>query len=227
MHLVDALSLTCWALLAVFWIRMAYRAIMKKLSPRHALKYEQVRQRKVETMLARDRAKRARRELRKHKQRERLTAWAEAHPDNPVAKAHLQQEVPRLERRDKANALNPSEELRIKQAEHDEYAQRIKDRRAADELRSQQLLNWAIGHPNTPEARRHIEEQLEATTTQLQRAESSVEHYRFMLRFHRDENDPNAILYGSQLVEAEAQQREQQALIRRLTEALNTPASES
>lgn len=218
----DVLTIVAWVFLIWFYGRLLYRAIMKRTSPKYALKYEQNQERKRQRIRQRYVDKQQQREAKK---RARLTKWAEANADDPLAKSYLA-----------ANASVPSSlvggdteefdaiaELRRAQKESDRYAQERENRRVAAELRAQQLLDWAIANPHTPEARRHLNEQLEEATTRLRYAESDVNHQWFMATHHQDEGGAESILYASNLAEAENKKRTEEELIRRLQQALSVP----
>lgn len=221
--------MTSWTLLAVamytflicFYGRSLYVAVMKRMSPKYALKYEQNQERKRQRIRQRYVDKWQQREA---KRRARLAKWVEENPNDPVAKSYLALSLPVSSSEDiDVSEFDPVAELRREQSEADEYAQRRRNRELTAELRAQQLFDWAIANPHTPEARRHLNEKLEEAAARLRYAESDVKYQRAMVTYRQDEGGPESILYASNLVEAEAKVRTEEQLIRQLQEALSVP----
>ena len=209
----DIVALAIFLILAACW---AFKRLTIRYFPKYAIK------RQLKKEARRNRAtQRALR--RKESDKSHLIAWAEEHPNDPVAKGLLAQKATASSVTDKLLGRGNEEtdiaaELQRRQEFEDSYE---RDREAR-KLRDQELLEWAIKNPGTPEAQRHLKEQLENEARSLSYAENSVHHEKFMLDFRKDENDPERLIHESNLIEAEAKLRNQQDLVRRIQAALDS-----
>ena len=199
-------------LLAVgYWI---YNKIMLAISPRYAAK------RKLKEQERSDRAYQKRQQRRAAKEA-RLLVWAKENPDDPFARQLAAQNTATASTDAK---FDPLAELQRRQREADELAQRLKDRQEAEEMRSLELLKWALANPTAPEARRHLEEMLNEASKRLERAIRDVD---FEQRYGVKNDGPEAIEAATRLAEAEARKQAEERQIREIQAALTLSPSDS
>lgn len=194
----------------------AVDSLLARLSPKYAAK----RRLRAEAKATRQRQARKKREERNHA---RMVKWAQKHPDDPDAKEFLALVVPSGT---EDGATDYLAEIRRSQQADDEDKRRAAERKAARELRERQTLEWAIGDPTTPEARRHLDEQLEAATDRLEAAVRSIGHCQTMMDYMKGDLDPEFIAQSTRLAEAEATKATEVELIRRIQEALDVKLPE-
>jgi len=203
-------------------IAMLASWVFSKITQRYFPKYAAKRKLKAEKKSERQRLKRQRKRA---MERDRVLEWAKAHPDDPTAKALLALEtVPTASSSVGLMGepeFDPMVELQRCQREADDMQQRLETRRIAEELRVQQLLDWALDHPDTPEAQRHLEETLDEVCKRVERAESDIRHITTMSSYHPD--GPEAIEYATRQSEAEARKQADVELIARVQKALSIP----
>lgn len=207
----DIVIVALLLLAAGYWI---YNKIMLAISPRYAAK------RKLKEQERSDRAYQKRQQRRATKDA-RLREWAQANPDDPFARQLAAQQIASASA---DTEFNPLEELRRRQREADEIAQRLKDRQEAEEMRSLELLKWALANPTSPEARRHLEEMLNEASKRLEYAIRDVD---FEQRYGVKNDGPEAIEAATRLAEAEARKQAEERQIREIQAALTLSPSDS
>lgn len=193
-------------------------SLLARLSPKYAAK----RQLRAEAKAKRRRQARERREERDHA---RMMKWVLKHPNDPDAKEFLALEAS-SKSKPADEPVDYQAELRRSQQADDEYKQKQAERKAARELRERETLEWAIKNPTIPEARRHLDEQLEAAIDRLESADSSVRHCQTMMDYMKDDLDPEFIAQSTRLAEAEAKKATEAELVRRIQEALDVKLPE-
>lgn len=160
----------------------------------------------------------------------RLLNWAKEYPDDPTAKVLLAEEA--LSSTSKATTPSvdvepdPLAELRRRQQADDDYERRREDRKVVEELRSQQLLEWAIVHPATSEGRRHLEEMLVEANVRVKSADSEIYLAGLTVRDNGSET-VEAIAAATHVSEAEARKAVDVRLISDIQAALAKVLSDS
>lgn len=201
------LALAGWGLYwGVIWLRC-------RISPKYAA------QRKLRAKAKSDREWENRQRRRVTKE-DRLKTWAKAHSDDPVAKALLADEGKAPVITSVPVAGSDSDflaMLRRRQEEADAMAARIEQRRAAEALLEQQLLDWAIEHSSEPEAQRHLVEVMVAANQQIEQAERDARLWGF---FIGDSDGAEAIASGSKVADAKARKAAAERTISRIQAAL-------
>lgn len=218
MDAVLVFNIVMWGLIIAMLASWVFSKVTQRFFPKYAAK----RKLKAEKKSERQRLKRQRKRA---KERDRVLEWAKAHPDDPTAKALLALETapavssavgPMSE-----PEFDPMVELQRRQREADDMQQRLEARRIAEELRVQQLLEWALEHPDTPEAQRHLEETLVEVCKRVERAESDIRHATTMSSYHPDGLE--AIEYATRQSEAEARKQADVEMIARIQKTLSIP----
>lgn len=212
----------------VFLAGWALNAGMTRLSPKWAARRKLREGRRHNRASVKRQKKRAAKAERDDRRTERERKWAEAHPNDPAAKLILAQEVSPAPLR-AATPLEKEEdflaELRRKQQADDEYRRQREARRIAEAMRAEQLLEWVIENPSIPEARRHLEEQLEEMVRQLESTDREISHCNTMMSLMKGDDDPETILYAMRRSEAEAKKAVEVERIRRIQSTLEMPLS--
>ncbi len=199
---------------AVFWafVPWAFSTVMSRISPKYAAKYRL----KQQVKLDRDRDKRQKREAARTA---RLLAWAKAHPDDPAAKAILTEEASPSSSTTSSVDEEPDAlaMLRQSQKEADDYERRREARKVAEQLRSQQMLQWALANPTSPEGRRHLEETLFEANQRVVSADQSIAIARYGVR----DEGPEAIEFATRVAELEARKASDERAIADIQVALS------
>jgi hypothetical protein len=215
----QVISLIYWlAILAglVYWVGVWIRC---RVSPGYAARRELRSKAKSDRWWKKRQDRRAAREG-------RLREWAEAHPDDEAAKAVLAEQA-------SASLLSvPTATadqdlavvLRARQREADDMTSRIEARRLAEEMLSQQLLEWAMANPSSPEARRHLEEALVSASKRIEAADCDVRIARFVTS---EDDSPEAIDAATRIADAEARRSAAARTIEGIQRILQTVSSES
>jgi len=206
------LDIIVWSIFLIMVGYWAFARLAARISPKYAAK------RKVKAKLRTERALQ-KSQQRENKRRARMVTWAKDHPEDLIAKRFLTTEITVP-----PQGLDPQAALRQRQQAADDLEQRIAAHKEAEERQLQELLAWALEHPESPEAHRHLREQLEAATNRLEHADQDISHCKAMLRY-QTEDDPEAILYGTRLSEAQVKKSAEQELVRRIQMALTVSPS--
>jgi hypothetical protein len=207
-------------LLAVLWTcaSWAFNKVMIRFSPkyeaRRQLKQQKEYDRRTEKRLKRDTARKA-----------RLIAWATSHPDDPAAKAILAEDASSSSSTSSSTDenLDSLEELRRSQQAADDRERRHQDRKVAEQLRSRQLLDWALANPASAEGRRHLEETLLEANKRVESAESSIT----IVSYGAKGEGPEAIEVATRISEINAQKTSDESLIAEIQAALKRSLSDA
>lgn len=207
-------------LMALLWAfaSWAFDKVMTRISP----KYVARRQLKLRVEYDRRNEKRLKREATRSA---RVLAWATAHPDHPAAKEVLAGAATSASSTTSAEDahLDSLEELRRSQQAADDQESRREARKVAEQLRSQQLLDWALANPASPEGRRHLEETLLAANKRVESAERSIT----MASYGAKSDGPEAIELATRIAEIEAQKTSDEGMIADIQTALNRSLSDA
>lgn len=177
------------------------------------------------------RSKRAERALEKHKARgreqdERLLKWAKGNLGDPVARYLLDKELARVMvdrvrngSLDEDQEPNILDELRESQREDDEAAARYERYKCEREERKKAHLSYTLENPESPEARRHLEESLDETLTELSHVDSDLNYEEFSLKY-LESDDPKHTQTATRISELQAQRKQLGERVTLIHEAL-------
>ena len=215
------INLACLLILLGVSLKWLGSALLTRVSPKYAARREIQRKARMDRLFEG-------RRRRDEADKDRQLAWAQAHPDDPVAKIVLEQHAAGAFRNvfvaaDSVDSIDPAEELRRRQHEHDEFERRQALRKSTEEQLTNRLLAWALENPEVPEARRHLEEQLPELDRQIRRFESTIAYERQRTQ----DGDLEAIAAQTSLSEALARKDESEQLLSRIQAALTRTSATS
>lgn len=186
-------ALIIWACVVyMLWTIMA-DGIISRVSPKYAAKRRVKQNARYERLMERSRVRRGRKI-------DRTLEWAKRHQNDPIAKSLLSQQYDD----------SPEGRLRMSQQFNDEYERDRETREAAVDARNQEALEWALAHPYSPVAQRHLRESLVRARRQLNHVSQMVEHYQRMLEFdhiEQHQRDDYLDCLGDARLELEATQQ--------------------
>lgn len=209
-------TLSLYGAIAWLIVSWAFNRAMTRISPKYAAK----RQLKQQAELDRQRDKRLKREA---NQKARLYTWAKAHPNDPAAKAILAEESLSPAASPEDAEPDGLKALRESQKAADDYERRREDRKVAERLRSQQMLDWALANPASPEGRRHLEETLLEVNQRIMSADNNIA----FASYATGSDVPEAIATATRVAELETQRASDMGLIAKIQATLNKVPSDA
>ena len=218
------INLACLLILLGVSLKWLGSALLTRVSPKYAARREIQRKARMDRLFEG-------RRRRDEADKDRQLAWAQAHPDDPVAKIVLEQHAAGAFRNvfsatDSVESIDPAEELRRRQHEHDEFERRQALRKTNEEELTKRLLTWALENPEVPEARRHLEEQLLEVDRKIKNAQSDITLEQ--LRIDRLKlDDAEAIAATTVLDEARTRKADAEQLLGQIQAALTRASATS
>jgi len=224
--ITDLFWLAIFAGSMMYLIGQGCKKLLCMISPRYESKCERKQKERVNRSIARSCQKKADRKARALK-------WAHENPEDPDAKRLIDEAAAEAEQAARTAALlstpatddvsqNPLEILRRRQHARDDYMRREKEREEAEALLTQQLLEYALANPTTPETVRHLRELREKAVDDLGRADHEVHHCEYMLKMV---NDLEKIEYATCLDDATARKEAAERRVREIGNALESASS--
>lgn len=161
-----------WIFTAVVWACFIYILwfafaddILSRIAPKLAAKRRLKQAARFERLMERSRERRARKA-------DRVVEWAKRHPDSDVARSILNQQYDD----------NPEARLRLHQRFEEEYERNREAREAEYEQRAREEMEWALAHPESDVAQRHLRGALDRAQRDLELATWWVNHHQSRLK---------------------------------------------
>lgn len=188
-----------------------FNKIVGRIFPKYAVWLAVRKQAMIDKATEKDRASRARKKA-------RMTAWAEAHPDAPIAQSYIDMAEEAPGDSSEVAGFDPAAEIAKQQAAADEQQRRFEQLLATERLENALKYEWACENPGDPIARRHLDEHLVKLQNELERQD----HIAFMNAESNvyARNSPEAIAKATTHGEAMAKSEELRSEIAKIGKLL-------